>query len=460
MSAQSLLPEVTTKQARVLRTPILDYALPNDHPTELLLKSYTSMQHLSTPQETICQFFLDIVKQWSPELVLYEFNNLFINAAKTGSSNPHQAIHQLISSANEQDFINTLKRCCYILLNNWVATRQYKYTQDLVKIFSNSAANARTSSGNLKTLNIWIKNFVNSQNYQDLKLFVAKYANWDKGHWKSRYTSYLLAPQYIDSNNSIEQRQAAKGLAKQLKDQFKFDLAMYTARSESAASRHRKPENPTALGDEALRLIKKVVAKRGNFSYANIANIFLKQTEGIKYNYFKQSLLKYLFYSSENYEFVESIKKQIGEKLEVAYEDYSDYTVNKSLILKSCNRLIDYLITEKNGEPSPLFMALASQGNALTLVMLLLKIILISPPTRTHLEVCIAKVIEYYEGYDQEECQWVINFLEILKITITIYTENVQYNLVNMKKANIAENSNVDENGYRIFSQTKLKRPQ
>lgn len=460
MPAQSLFPEVTTKQARVLRTPILYYALPNDHPTELLLKSYTSMPNLPTPQETICQFFLDIVKQWSPELVLYEFNNLFINGGKTGSSNPHQAIHQLISSANEQDFINTLKRCCYILLNNWVASRQYKYTQDLVKIFANSATNARTSYQNLKPLNIWIDNFVNSQNYQDLKLFVAKYANWDKTHWKSRYTSYLLAPQYVDSNNSIEQRQAAKGLAKQLKDQFKFDLAMYTARSESAASKHRKTENPTALGDEALRLVKKVVAKRGNFSYANIANIFLKQTEGIKYKYFKQSLIKYLFYSSENSEFVEYIKNKLGEKLQITYEDYNEENVNKSLLLKTCNRIIDYLITEKNGEPSPLFMALASQGNALTLVIILLKIILISSPTRTHLEICIAKVIEYYEGYAQEECQWVINFLEILKITITIYTENVQYNLVNMEKSNIAEKSNVDENGYRVFSQTKLKRQQ
>ncbi|MBC6480261.1 MAG: hypothetical protein GDA56_23235 [Hormoscilla sp. GM7CHS1pb] len=107
-------------------------------------------------------------------------------------------------------------------------------------------------SPTLKRLRSWLKKFINSKDYQELKLFCAKYEqSGDRSKdWSQRYTAYLLAPQYVDFNNSVEQRNAVRTRSLELKEQFKFDLAMYTARSES---REDTPENPTTLGDGVLR---------------------------------------------------------------------------------------------------------------------------------------------------------------------------------------------------------------
>jgi len=438
-----------------MRTPTLSHVLLDAQQTKTVIKSNPPVQTTPDYQEIICQVFLDIVKQQSPDLVLSEFERLFINPVGWLHSEPQKALKEILSSNNQLDFRNTLKRCIYILLNNWIFSRKYKPAQDLLELISNSANRQSTLSVSVKNLRGWLNNFINSEDYEELKLFVSRYDNREKDHWKSRYTSYLLAPQYTNSKNLMEQREAARGLAKQLQEQFKFDLAMYTSHSHSASCKNRKTENPTALGDEALRLIKKVVGKRSAFNYASLANIFIKQTQRLTYSTFKQSLLKYLIFSVDNQGLVEALKTRLTKKLEFLYQTSNEEELSNALLLKTCNRVIEYLTTEKDGEPSPLFVSLASQGNPLTLSILLLNIILICPPSRTHLEVCMAKLIQNYESYSQEECHWVINFLEISKIILTIYTENVRYNLVNMENVNLTTQSINDGDSYRVFSQTK-----
>lgn len=452
MPSESVLLQLTTKR-KVINSLRITNVLAYSYHNKFLGNRNNMIQNPPLTQEIICRFFLDIVKESSPDVVLTEFASLFIKPKGFFITESEKALKEIISEDREQDFKNTLKRCIYILLNNWIFRRKYKPAQDLIGLLSNSVNIPTPPSIILKKLKTWLGNFLGSEDYQELKLYVSKYEN--REHWKSRYTSYLLAPQYANSKNLLEQREAAKRLSKQLQDQFKLDLAMYAAFSQCRAYNKRRSENPTSLGDEAMRLIKKIVAKRGLFSYANLANIFLKQTQSIPYKEFKQSLIKYLLFSLDNPGLVESLQPQLEKKLEILYANCNERGVDDSLLLKTCNRTIEYLTTEKNAEPSALFISLASQGNPLALAILLLKIILISPSSRTYLEVCMAKLIKHYEDYSSEECQWVINFLEVSKIILTIFTENVQYNLVNMENVNLVNHSVVDEDAYRVFSQIK-----
>lgn len=80
----------------------------------------------------------------------------------------------------------------------------------------------------------------------------------------------------------MEQREASRNRAQQLKHRFRLDLAMYMARFESATA-HQHLKNPTEVGDNVLRIIKLVVAKRHAASYAPVAEIFIQQTK--KQNY-------------------------------------------------------------------------------------------------------------------------------------------------------------------------------
>jgi hypothetical protein len=442
--------------------------VPNQASTKSLAKDYDSQKNLNSTtsgqifsliqaQEFICRFFLDIIKENAPESVLNQFKHLFIEPTVAINSTHRKALEVIIAADQEEDFINTFKRSIYILVNNWSAARSYQYIQNLVELLPQGLDTKVPAAPMLRRLNLWRINFVNSQNYQELKVFVSKYDNSEQRHWSHRYSSYLLVSQAVDTEKPVEQREAARIRSDQLKEQFKFQLAMYTARSQSAVVKENTSTNPTVLGDEVLRLIQKILVKRGSFSYANLANIFLKQTQGTNYKSFKQSLIKYLVFSLDNQGLAEILKTQLTEQMTHIYENYDEEIWDNNILLRTCNRVIEYLTVTSQGEPSPLFMLLATQRNTLTLAILLLKIVLLCRPTYTHLECCLAKLIQYYESQTESECDWLIRFLEILRVTLTIYADNVQYNLVNMLKENPTSSVKLDPSYYRIFSQERRK---
>lgn len=416
---------------------------------------------LQTAQDKVYEFLLEIVQSWSPEEVLEEFKLLFIDCLDSADLNSAPSIYEMFSDNNEQEFRDTLKRCCYILVNNWNCHRKHKYIQELVELFVNYKMNLWTAENSSIKINIfqqWLINFVNSNDYEELKLllFALRHKEENKSHWSNRYTRYLLVAQSFDKNNPKEQKEAALKLSRQMKDKFKFELAMYVARSQSAKSSETRYRNPTLLGDNVLHLIKTIVLKKGELSHENIASIFFNKTQNQTFKQFKDSLQKYLIFSVESQDFVENLKQQLSEKISHWKKEYDEQTINKELLLRTCNRVIDCLTTEKGREPSPLFVLLLSQGHPLTLVVILLKVILICKNARSHLEFRMGDLIRYYEKYPQEECQWVINFIEIFNITFAIYAENVEYHLINMKQDEQTSQPKLNLDGYRVFSQLKV----
>ncbi len=415
--------------------------------------------NLQIGQERIYGFLVEIVKHWTPEEVLQEFKRLFIEPLNAVNIDSISGVYGIFEEYNELEFRHTLKRCCYILVNNWEHSRKHKYIQDLVDLLGKCEFNFNHNNEvKIKMLRRWLINFIDSHDFHELKLFVSRVEEQNKTHWANRYTSYLLVAQSANINNPKEQQEAAIKRSKELKDKFKFDLAMYIASSQSTkkiANSHYK--NPTILGDDVLRLIKAIVVKKGDFSYENIAHIFLQQTEKQSFSEFKNSLQKYLIYSVHPPEIVDNINQILSEKLSFLKKEYNHEVMGKELLLRACNKTIDFLTTENGNEPSSLFVLLLSQGHSLTLVVLLLKIIMISRNSRTHLELRIAHLIRYYDKFPVSECEWVINFIEVFNITLAIYAENVEYSLIKMKEeetSNIQTDLNLD--GYRVFSQLKL----
>jgi hypothetical protein len=418
-----------------------------------------SQRDVARAQQTIYEFLLEIVQNWRPDDVLDEFRRLFIEHVNTTSEGIIPALYEIVFANDEAEFLNTLKRSCYILVNNWEITRSYEHIQKLVQLFHDSILERSTMSPTLRRLRGWIKKFTQSPDFHELELFASRYDNSSK-NWSQRYVSYLLVPQYVNLNNPVEQREAAKLLSRKLKERFKYDLALYTACSERTPPAHptfQARTNPTHLGDDVLRMVKMIVVQRGKISYNSLARVFLQQTQDLAYRSFKQSLLDYLIYSVGQPDVVVTLRQILSTKLETLYETYHDRVTDESLRLRTCNRVIEYLTTENRNEPSPLFAVLLSEGTPLTLVVILLKLILISRYSKTHLETRIAELIQYYSDYSEEDCNWLINFLEIFRITMTIHAENVEYNLVSMLPTPEAAASvnPQDLDAYRVFSQLR-----
>lgn len=410
---------------------------------------------LQQSQDLIYKSLKSLVNSQPPETVLLEFKNLFISGDSSINPEGLQALYKIILNNDEEEFKNTLKRSCYILVNNWASQRKFGFIQELIQILAAAKETPAPLSPSLKRLKNWVINFVAQEDYQELKLFAAPHLSQERGYWSHRYTSYLLVPQYLDSRNPKEQREIARNLSQRLKEKFKFDLAMYTARCNSSPAQNEELSNPTKLGEGVIRLIKKVITRTTLFDYTNQAHIFLQQTRELNYLKFKHRLKRYLGISANQRECLEVLPTKLYDKLDNLYETHNQDSLNVDLLLRTCRHIIEWLTTEDGQEPSHLFILLTTQGNTLALVVILLKIILICQYVRTYLEVCIAKLIRYYENYPEKECQWFINFLEVFNLVIAIYTENVQYNLVKVKD-NYSENQSVgDLDTYRVFSQFK-----
>ncbi|NER08531.1 MAG: hypothetical protein F6K17_41355 [Okeania sp. SIO3C4] len=229
--------------------------LEEGHLSHARAKDKSFHRDIPKAQQTIYSYLLEIVKEWSPEDVLDEFKHLFIHHVNTLSSHTLPSLYEIVFANKETEFRNTIKRSCYILVNNWDIRRNIVHVQKLIELFDDPIIWKPSMSPTMRRLRQWLQNFITSSDFQELKLFTRRYTEQKITHWSERYTSYLLVPQYINLENPAEQRHAARILSKQLREQFKFSLALYTAHSQKTVV-HPSVRNPTTLGDNVVHLIK------------------------------------------------------------------------------------------------------------------------------------------------------------------------------------------------------------
>ncbi|MEB3279333.1 MAG: pentapeptide repeat-containing protein [Lyngbya sp.] len=419
-------------------------------PTDSSLNDCDFYSKIEKLQVAICQFLIQIVNQWSPEKVIDEFEQIFVNLNCTESEAVNQALNRIIIDQSQSIFSATLKQSFFILINNWTINKQQEYVQALFQRIESASFQEERISPSVNLLRKWTYNFLKSQDYQEIH----HYALHSRSPWINRYQSYLLSTQ-IHRSQSLAQHQVNLNLVKQLKDKYNFDLAMYVVRSQSRKSQSQKLSNPTQLGDEAINLIKKTISTERVFSYAHQADLFLEQTQNCNYGEFKESLLNYLMLHVCSRYPANKLRETLQNKLEKFDYQYNLKPLTKSYISKTCKQLIRLLTTENNQSPSALFLLLVERGNYLTLVILLLKTVLISKSAQIYLECCIANLIQHYEHYEEEQCHHFIQFLEVFNLVFTLFTANVEYHLVNLDDSPSRQKSDTELNTYRLFCQFK-----
>lgn len=422
--------------------------------------SRVSDSELEKLQAEIYRLWTEKIDLLSPEQILAEFQRFFLDYQPGREDSQLQKSLDILVAANRKDtFIYTLKRCTYLLIYQWQKSKNYPLIVNLVDrlaIFNNNKSLIASKNNSLYRRKVigWIINFTESQDYEEMQFFSLKYDKDRAKHWSYRYVYYLLIFQSINIDNPKEQRDAAKLMARNIKQEFKFNLAMYVSRSQMEIELNDNDKNPTLLGKEVLHFIKSIAAKQEQFSYKNIANIFLKQTQNMSYINFKFALQKYLVLGLEEKKIAENIQNKLLSEFKGIYQNKNQEKIDKSLFLRTCNKVFELFSIDTDRKPSDLFILLITQQSHFTLVLILLKVILISPNSRIHLETKIAEIIKYYMDSPEKQCKWLINFLEIFNITFAIYADqDVEYNLIKKKsnKANAQAKDPLDS--YQIFLQ-------
>jgi hypothetical protein len=402
----------------------------------------------------------------TPEWLLKEFKKLFFSHQEGADSHIYEALNTILLSHNQDIFVKTLKRTCYILINNWSCIRKQSLMRELIALFGKISLFQNLSSPSDQILYQWLTEFTSSEDYRTIENFIIQENQAKK---TAKLTSQidrtilyspqtkLLKPAKEQIERTLEEIEAEKIASRKIREQFKKELAIYTTRFRSIAETEDIPQNPTALGDDVMNLIHRILKKRGGFSHVNLANIFLNQTQGLLYHDFKHSLIKYLFFPIKEKIWVVKLRQQLSDEILGLYPQYDDQVWDSGLLLRTCNRIIESLTTHNRHDPSTIFTFLAAQGKYLALSIFLLKILLISRPSYTHLESCIVHLTRYYQNHSETECDWLLHFLDTLKIILTIYIDNMDYNLVAMDLEKNADQDQAVSKNYRIFSQTKLE---
>ena len=425
-------------------------------------------QGIEQAQQRIYEFFLDIVRRKFPDEVLEDFKNLFINFSDTHNSEITQALDQIVTAYNEKEFFYTLKRCCYILINNWTVNNNGASIQSLIDVFSHPSIHKKPISLKLKTLRIWLQLFVKSEDFQALKLFTLHLEDHGRQeqNWGNRFASYLLAYQYTNPVGSREQRQAANLLAQKMKDKFKFDLAMYTARSGSQLFAKTPNTNPTSLSNNVINIVTLMLTKNSVLNCEGLAINLLDNIKNLSYKDFKVSLLKYLDFSATDGEISEILQDKLHDGL-LDFKSHShDHPICSSLILKTSKYLIGEITINDHQQPTELFNILLHHTNPINLVVLLLKLLLLNEAIRPHLELRVASIIKYYSQYSESKCKSVIAFIDMLNVAFAIHAGETRYNIVRMSPYELlnpqesdsqldSQISTFDVHEYRIFSQVR-----
>lgn len=276
--------------------------------------------------------------------------------------------------------------------------------------------------------------------------------------WSDRYLAYRLVSRYTNLNYSAEERELARLESQQLQERFKFDLAMYAAHAHLSPCDRQLYPNPTLFGDDVLRLIKLVVVGRGRLNYRRLTQLFMERFKAVNYQTFKEALVNFLGFGDRTGDWTDLLRQQLSQDFNNLYPEKNGVLVDEALIFRTCNRAIELLTTQDGKSPSAIFTAKIACRMPLFMTITLLKLILISPKSRCHLELAIAKLIGYFEHFPVHECRSVIQFFEMFQIVVSIYAEDVEYSLVHINSSAVdrpQDNEIMNLDSYRVFARLK-----
>ncbi|WP_017302898.1 hypothetical protein [Spirulina subsalsa] len=371
-------------------------------------------------QAIILDYFQQQAKSSPSEKIIEEFVNLFIEDIPF-NKNLEQAFYDLIVINLQEQFRQVLLQCYYTLIKEFLLRNEYQNIPILVESLAESRLQNRSLSMVKRRLTEWRKCFLASPDYQKLVFLANWYTRRYEDTWSRRYAYYIFLDQSLNSGSSELERDCARILARRIHKKYKFKLAIYLAHLD-VPNAGRSSYNPTKLNRNSLQLIQKVLVKQKSFNYQSLANIFLKQTQGLPFKDFKNSLLKYLGVALGD-EQVSGwlIKAKLAKQIEPLYTHYDDVPWDAGLLLRTCKRVLAYLLNPPDDpEANHPCNVLTRRNHYLTLTVLVLKILLICPNSYQDMITYISALIQRYQGEPVEKCQWLINFLETLTVVLTI----------------------------------------
>ena len=405
----------------------------------------------------------------SPPEFIPKFHNLLQNG-RNESTGVSQAFENLVV-ADPKQFELFLSQCFYIILTCWLdRSGAIVYIDQLFDIF-NVVGRSKSFDRRRQHLIRLIKNYQQSQSYQQLKLVVSiinppeAIANNSSnslatsqpidnsqgaktpltGSYLIRYPylyPYIL-PQKVEiprlseqiaELQNIRQKDFEIRLSKHIIYRFRLkQLAQMKLMTKSAGKMITKADNPSLISEKAFRIaLKQYVGKLNNGStLLERSQLFIAENKHRQnYSTFKQDLYHFIVRDIKPRNKTYQFRSLLEQKLANIFPQANEKPLNPTLILQTCRQLLSFLIVDpaSNRNPAQFVELVANLGTA-QVIMILIRIVLICPESKSDLTKKIYAIASHYQQNTVPKNSWLLKSLEHLLIAFSIYFGSVDVSI-------------------------------
>ena len=395
-------------------------------------------------EQVLYDYWLDRARTDSPEQLIEDFCRLFIEGGGYQEAPIYLALERLVKAKDpEIRFYHFFNRCCHILMNRWQTQPAHQPAiPELVSLLENLPPARQGYHSTSNTLRHLLKNFTLSDDYVRLqrlaRIISGKYSEKTAaslGTLINRYP-YLYDHCLLSDESPREQRQTVRRIKVKTESRFEVNISRYVTYQVRLAQVAHRPkireeagriiqsvENPTLLNDKELnRALKYYLGTvAGNYTYKELSQNFLANTVYTPtYKDFKNDLYDYLITS------VDYGKGQFNKKLDDVLQNTLPHCDQQKpsefLMLRTSSQLLNYLVVESGQKPDHyIFIDMITNMGVTRTVGLLLKLILICPKAKPHLDKRFSILFNHYESYSCDQVPWLVKSLENLQVAFSIH---------------------------------------
>lgn len=406
-------------------------------------------------EQLLYDYLLDKVQTETPEHLLDDFRQLFIEGRGFREAPIYMALENLIKAKDAQErFDYCFNRCCHILVNRWQMHSQYQQAiPELVKLLENLAPARPGVTTTPNRLRMLVKDFTRSDHYVNLerlaRIIDSKSKNNNSiGTLINRYP-YLYDHCLLSDESSQEHQQTVRQIKRKIEHNYEINLSRYVTykvrlaqfaqRSQLGTTRIIEPvKNPTLLTDKELhKSIKEYIGTvEGGYTYKSLSQSFITHSSYIpNYQSFKNDLYEYLVSSFDQSR--SKFPNKLYTIINNTFKQCNNQKPSEFLLLRTSTQLLNYLVVESPQNPQHyVFIDLITNIGVTRTIGLLLKIVLIGRKVKPYLEKRFSILFNHYEGFSTDGAPWLVKTLENLQLALSLNFGKVDVSSLQQLKLN------------------------
>lgn len=429
------------------------------------------------PIDQECDIVYEYLRQrsaiQSPPELIQEFQNLLQQGINKDSK--ISRILEKIIFAPKPRFEIFLSHCFYLILDCWLDTPESMVYVDQLLNILDVLGQTRSYDRRRKQLVQLVDNYQQSVSYLKLKAVIAiihpqptgnesgenflitnEASGNNSSHSKKITNTYLLRYPYLyqhllPSDEQFKQLHHLPLFIEQLRDKRQQDFEILLSKhiiyrfrlkqvarmkllTKGAGKIITKVDNPSLLSEKAFRTALKHYVGKVDDKYTTLerAQRFVVENEQRKsYGEFKGDLYNFIVSDIKPRNSTYNFSSRFKQKFADIFPQSDAKSLNRTLILQTCRQLFSFLIVDHTVDHNPQrFSELIANLGTAQVMMILVKITLICPESKSDLEKKICFIVSHYQLQNIQEILWLIKSLEHLLVAFSIYFGNLDVSLV------------------------------